>query len=104
VWDAAIAAEPAAPDFVDEAVIEGALQAMRAFADLKSSYTRGHSTGVADLVAGAAERMGMAPDAVAEVRRAGYVHDVGRAGASAGVWEKQGRLTDGEWEKVRLHA
>jgi HD-GYP domain-containing protein (c-di-GMP phosphodiesterase class II) len=77
---------------------------MGAFADLKSSYTRGHSTGVAELAAGAAERLGMAPDAVAEVRRAGYVHDVGRAGVSAGVWEKEGPLTEGEWEKVRLHA
>jgi HD-GYP domain-containing protein (c-di-GMP phosphodiesterase class II)/DNA-binding CsgD family transcriptional regulator len=77
---------------------------MGAFADLKSSYTRGHSTGVAELAAGAAERLGLAPEAVAEVRRAGYVHDVGRAGVSAAVWEKEGPLTDGEWEKVRLHA
>jgi HD-GYP domain-containing protein (c-di-GMP phosphodiesterase class II) len=23
---------------------------------------------------------------------------------SAGVWEKEGLLTDGEWEKVRTHA
>ena len=77
---------------------------MGAFADLKSSYTRGHSAGVAELAAGAAERLGLAPEAVAEVRRAGYVHDVGRAGVSAGVWEKEGPLTDGEWEKVRMHA
>jgi len=104
VWDAAIAAEPGAPDYVDETAIDGALQAMGAFADLKSSYTRGHSTGVAELAAGAAERLGLAPDAVADVRRAGYVHDVGRAGVSAAVWEKEGPLTDGEWEKVRLHA
>ena len=70
----------------------------------KSSYTRGHSAGVAELAAGAAERLGLSPEAVAEVRRAGYVHDVGRAGVSAGVWEKEGPLTDGEWEKVRMHA
>ena len=104
VWDAAIAAEPGAPDYVDDAAIDGALQAMGAFADLKSSYTRGHSAGVAELAAGAAERLGLSPEAVAEVRRAGYVHDVGRAGVSAGVWEKEGPLTDGEWEKVRMHA
>jgi HD-GYP domain-containing protein (c-di-GMP phosphodiesterase class II)/DNA-binding CsgD family transcriptional regulator len=104
VWDAAIAAEPGAPDYVDEAAIDGALQAMGAFADLKSSYTRGHSAGVAELAAGAAERLGLGAEAVAEVRRAGYVHDVGRAGVSAGVWEKEGPLTDGEWEKVRQHA
>jgi HD-GYP domain-containing protein (c-di-GMP phosphodiesterase class II) len=77
---------------------------MGAFADLKSSYTRGHSTGVAELAAAAAERLGLAPEAVAEVRRAGYVHDVGRAGVSAGVWEKEGPLTEGEWEQVRQHA
>ena len=104
VWDAAIAAEPGAPDYVDDTAIDGALQAMGAFADLKSSYTRGHSAGVAELAAGAAERLGLSPEAVAEVRRAGYVHDVGRAGVSAGVWEKEGPLTDGEWEKVRMHA
>jgi len=104
LWDAAIAAEPGAPDYVDGGAIDGALQAMGAFADLKSSYTRGHSRGVAELAAGAAARLGLAPDAVAEVRRAAYVHDVGRAGVSAGVWEKEGPLTDGEWEKVRRHA
>jgi HD-GYP domain-containing protein (c-di-GMP phosphodiesterase class II) len=103
-WDAAIAAEPGPPDYLDDAAIDGALQAMGAFADLKSSYTRGHSTGVAELAAGAAARLGLPPEVVAEVRRAGYVHDVGRAGVSAGVWEKEGPLTDGEWEKVRLHA
>jgi HD-GYP domain-containing protein (c-di-GMP phosphodiesterase class II) len=104
VWDAAIAAEPGPPDYVDDAAIDGALQAMGAFADLKSSYTRGHSAGVAELAAGAAERLGLSPEAVAEVRRAGYVHDVGRAGVSAAVWEKEGPLTAGEWEKVRAHA
>ena len=103
-WDAAIAAEPGTPDYVGDSFIDSALQAMGAFADLKSSYTRGHSMGVAELAAGAAERLGLAPDAVAEVRRAAYVHDVGRAGVSAAVWEKEGPLTDAEWEKVRLHA
>jgi HD-GYP domain-containing protein (c-di-GMP phosphodiesterase class II) len=104
VWDAVIAAEPGAPDYLRDGALDGALQAMGAFADLKSSYTRGHSTGVAELAAGAAERLGLGPESVAEVRRAGYVHDVGRAGVSARVWEKEGPLTDGEWEQVRKHA
>ena len=76
-WDAAIAAEPGPPDYVGDGAIDGALQAIGAFADLKSSYTRGHSSGVAELAAGAAERLGLGPDAVAQVRRAAYVHDVG---------------------------
>jgi HD-GYP domain-containing protein (c-di-GMP phosphodiesterase class II) len=104
IWDAAIAAEPGTPDYIDDARLDSALQAMGAFADLKSSYTRGHSTGVAELAAGAAERLGMPAGAVAEVRRAGYVHDMGRAGVAAGVWEKEGPLDEGEWEAVRKHA
>ena len=104
IWDAAIAAEPGTPDYIDDDRLDVALQAMGAFADLKSSYTRGHSTGVAELAAGAAERLGMSAGAVAEVRRAGYVHDMGRAGVAAGVWEKEGPLDDGEWAAVRKHA
>jgi len=104
IWDAAIAAEPGTPDYIADDRLDSALQAMGAFADLKSSYTRGHSTGVAELAAGAAERLGMSADAIAEVRRAGYVHDMGRAGVAAGVWEKEGPLDAREWEAVRKHA
>jgi len=35
---------------------------------------------------------------------AGHLHDIGRMGASAIVWDKEGPLSDGEWERVRLHA
>jgi len=38
------------------------------------------------------------------VRRAGWLHDMGRVGVSAAVWEKPGPLTGGEWEQVRLHS
>ena len=104
VWDAAIAAEPGAPDYVDEAAIDGALQAMGAFADLKSSYTRGHSTGVAELASGAAAaagpgRGGGRGGAARRLRARRRAR--GRVGGRVG----EGRaVTDGEWEKVRQHA
>jgi HD-GYP domain-containing protein (c-di-GMP phosphodiesterase class II) len=31
------------------------------------------------------------------------VHDLGRISVPNGIWDKQGPLTDGEWERVRLH-
>jgi HD-GYP domain-containing protein (c-di-GMP phosphodiesterase class II) len=37
------------------------------------------------------------------VRLAALLHDLGRAAVGAGVWEKPGPLTSGEWERVRLH-
>jgi DNA-binding CsgD family transcriptional regulator len=32
------------------------------------------------------------------------LHDLGRASVPNGIWDKPGPLTDGEWERVRLHA
>jgi HD-GYP domain-containing protein (c-di-GMP phosphodiesterase class II) len=73
------------------------------FADLKSPFTIGHSRGVAALAASAAQQCGMSGGEVAAVRRAALLHDLGRVGVSAGIWNKPGRLTDSEWERVRLH-
>jgi HD domain len=46
---------------------------------------------------------GFDPDAVASVRRAGHVHDLGRIGVSNSIWSKPGQLTSAEFERVRLH-
>ena len=105
VWDAAIAAEPGPPDYVGDGAIDGALQAMGAFADLKSSYTRGHSSGVAELAAGG----GRAAGAGAGRRRSrcGARPTCTTSGAPASPpasGRRRGRSTDAEWEKVRLHA
>jgi HD-GYP domain-containing protein (c-di-GMP phosphodiesterase class II) len=37
------------------------------------------------------------------LRRAGFVHDIGRVAISAAIWGKEGPLTNAEWERVRLH-
>jgi len=76
---------------------------MADFVDLQSPYMVGHSSGVAALAAAAAERCGLPESDVVETRRAAYLHDLGRVGISAGIWGKQGPLTEWEWERVRLH-
>jgi HD-GYP domain-containing protein (c-di-GMP phosphodiesterase class II) len=98
LWDAAIAAGP--PALLHGDALDTALRAIGEFADLKSPSTVGHSHGVAELAGAAAERCGL--DAVA-LRRAGWVHDIGRVGVSSTVWEKPGPLSHGEREQVRLH-
>jgi len=45
----------------------------------------------------------MANEEVVALRRAGYVHDLGRLGISNAIWEKPGSLTAAELERVRLH-
>ena len=102
-WDAVIAAEPELEVVLTDEELDTALAAMANFADLKSPYTLGHSCAVAEL-AGAAARIAGLPDAdVALVRRAGFVHDLGRLGVSNAIWDKRGELTPAELERVRLH-
>jgi HD-GYP domain-containing protein (c-di-GMP phosphodiesterase class II)/DNA-binding CsgD family transcriptional regulator len=83
--------------------LETALQALANFADLKSPYMVNHSTAVAELAAAAAHQYGLPASDVCLVRRAGYVHAIGRVGVSAGIWGKPGPLSEAEWERVRLH-
>jgi HD-GYP domain-containing protein (c-di-GMP phosphodiesterase class II) len=100
VWQAALDAEPA-PHATTRRVDEVA-RAFAHFTDLSSPYLFGHSTGVADLVSGAAAVLGT--DDAELLTRAALLHDLGRIAVPAAVWERPGPLRHGEWERVRLHA
>jgi HD-GYP domain-containing protein (c-di-GMP phosphodiesterase class II)/DNA-binding CsgD family transcriptional regulator len=102
-WDAVIAAEPGLARLLSEDELDTALEAIADFIDVKSPFTLGHSRGVADLAACAAEDLQLGADARLHVRRAALVHDIGRLGVSNAVWDKAGELTVGELERVRLH-
>jgi HD-GYP domain-containing protein (c-di-GMP phosphodiesterase class II)/DNA-binding CsgD family transcriptional regulator len=71
--------------------------------DLKTHYTLGHSSGVADLAEAAARELGLGEQATAQCRLAGLLHDLGRAGVSNGVWDKRAALRSVDREQVRLH-
>jgi HD-GYP domain-containing protein (c-di-GMP phosphodiesterase class II) len=102
-WDAVIAAEPALAVRLTDPEFEAALEAIADFADVKSPYTIGHSRGVADLAGEAARILGLGGQGVTLVRRAGLVHDLGRLGVPNTVWDKPGKLSHAEAERVRLH-
>src|SRR4051794_2352931 len=102
-WDAVIDAEPALGVVLSGERFDGALLAIANFVDLKSPYTLGHARAVGDLAAEAGARLGFPPDEVRTLRRAGYVHDLGRLGVSNAIWDKPGPLGAGEWERVRIH-
>jgi HD-GYP domain-containing protein (c-di-GMP phosphodiesterase class II) len=102
-WDAVIASEPELDVALVGTEIDAALEAVANFIDLKSPYTLGHSVAVGKLAAEAAELSGLPSDDVALVRRAGYLHDLGRLGISNTIWDKSAPLTPAELERVRLH-
>ena len=102
-WERVVAAEPRPRLFTGED-LDQACQVIADYADLKSYGTLGHSRAVAEVAEAAGWRLGLTPDAIGELRRAAWLHDMGRVGVSAAVWEKPGPLTSGEWEQVRLHS
>ena len=63
----------------------------------------GHSNHVATLAGDAAALAGLGAGDVSDIRRAGWVHDLGRVAVSAATWGRRGPLSRDEWEGVRLH-
>jgi HD-GYP domain-containing protein (c-di-GMP phosphodiesterase class II) len=96
--EAALAAEPPPRAVFPQADLERVTAAFGDFADLKSPWTLGHSRRVARLAGDAAPA-----DGRATLVLAGHLHDLGRAAVPNGIWDKAGRLTAAEWERVRLH-
>jgi HD-GYP domain-containing protein (c-di-GMP phosphodiesterase class II) len=102
-WSAAMAAEPLPHRMLDDTAVDVALRAMGDFADLQSRWFRGHSTAVGDVVARAAELVGLPAAERRHLVRAAWIHDLGRVGIRTGIWDKPGPLTDEERERVRTH-
>lgn len=74
------------------------------FADVKCPIFLGHSREVADLCVAAGANMGFSASTLVNLRRAGWLHDIGRVAVPNHVWQKLGAFDPIEWERVRLHA
>lgn len=102
-WHMVLAAEPAPRRMIPESRLDEVARAFGDMADLKMTFTRGHSSGVAELAQGASRELRLADAEATDLRRAGLLQDLGRVSVPNGIWEKRGPLTAAEWERVRLH-
>jgi HD-GYP domain-containing protein (c-di-GMP phosphodiesterase class II) len=93
--DAALLAGPGTLDRIAEG--------FAAVVDAKSPFTATHSARVTEIAVGIAQEMGFAPAELAELRRAGLLHDLGKLSIPNSILDKPGALTAEEWELVRLH-
>jgi HD-GYP domain-containing protein (c-di-GMP phosphodiesterase class II) len=71
--------------------------------DAKSPFTAEHSYRMSDLALRIAERLGYEPGALASLKRAALLHDIGKLSVPNSILDKPGPLTAEEWEVVRLH-
>lgn len=102
-WDLVIDAEPSLAAVVSGIELDDALSAVGEFAELKSPWLMGHARGVAELAADAARSGGLPQADVPSLRRAAFVHDIGRLGVPNTIWDKPAGLTRPGLVRVRLH-
>jgi HD-GYP domain-containing protein (c-di-GMP phosphodiesterase class II) len=73
--------------------------------EARDPYTSGHSRRVAALSKAIATDLGIRGDELIEVENAALLHDVGKIHAEfAPLLQKEGRLTQEEWEIMKTHA
>lgn len=94
-------AEPRPHRVVDD--LRAVARVLADFADLKSTFTLGHSRRVSSLARDAARALGLPAVDVEAAEVAGWLHDLGRVSVSNAIWDKPGPLDAGEWDKVRAH-
>ncbi|SDP19230.1 regulatory protein, luxR family [Nakamurella panacisegetis] len=100
-WSLVIEACPDLDRPVRLAELDQMLEIFADYADLKSPWYLGHSRAVSALADAAAVEMSCSAADRALVRRAGLVHRLGATGVSTSIWNKPGRLSAAEQERVR---
>ncbi len=95
------------PDSVYRYVAEERLDAIACafadFTDLKSPSLTGHSQRTAGIAAAIARRMALTDTEIADIRRAGMLHDLGSVAVPVRILAKRSTLTSAEEERMRLH-
>jgi putative two-component system response regulator len=91
--------EQAAQERISVATLEALINALEA----KDPYLRGHSARVADLSAMVAAEAGCNDEEVEAIRTGGRLHDIGKIGIREQILNKQGPLTEQEYEHVKQH-
>ena len=71
--------------------------------DAKDRYTSGHSKRVAEYARMLAARMGKSKDEQEEIYRAGLLHDIGKLRIPAEIINKPGKLTEEEYNIMKIH-
>lgn len=79
------------------------VMALAGAVDAKDNYTNGHSRRVAEYAREIAQRFGYSSDHAETLYLIGLLHDIGKIGIPDTIINKPGRLTEGEFEKIKQH-
>lgn len=71
--------------------------------DAKSPFTYHHSLGVTEVAVAIARELNLTPERLSLVRRAAFLHDIGKLAVPNHILDKRGRLDAREWTIVTRH-
>ena len=97
-------AEPAPRWWISPDAMKTVALAFARYADLKSTFTLGHSTGVATLALHTADAMGFDETARTRLEVAALLHDLGRTAIPNAIWDAPRALDALERERAESHA
>jgi len=86
-----------------ETLFSDAIRALVSIIELKDQYTRTHSERVTEVAMCLGELLGLSASQLRDLRLSGLLHDLGKVGTPADVLKKPRKLTDSEYESVKLH-
>lgn len=79
------------------------VRALTSAIDAKDPYTCGHSDRVARIAVRLAQTLECDSKSLSSLYMAGLLHDIGKIGIDDNVLRKPGRLTEAEFEHIKLH-
>jgi len=83
--------------------ISGVIQAMALTVETRDPYTSGHQVRVAKLATMIARELNISQDQLEGIKMAAAIHDIGKMSVPAEILSKPSRLSDIEYELVKIH-
>jgi HD-GYP domain-containing protein (c-di-GMP phosphodiesterase class II) len=71
--------------------------------EAKDPYTRGHCQRVMEISCELARALKLTDKEIEDLRYASILHDIGKIGISASILNKEGKLTDEEFDEIKKH-
>ena len=86
-----------------ENMVWGTVQALAQATETRDPYTSGHQNRVARLALAIAEQLGLEEKKIDGIRMSGLVHDIGKIQVPAEILGKPGKLTETEFNLIKVH-
>lgn len=82
---------------------EGVIKVLAKVVEMKDPYTAGHQYNVAELAKAIAIEMGLSKEQVESLTLAAIIHDLGKISVSSELLCKPGKITDTEFNIIKIH-